>query len=83
VARSELLDEYRWRSVESVAPRVERWRYRETLGYVTRIEQYYQTLQGEPSRVNAAKPGQMGKPPNAARPTQPSKAPNSAKPPQK
>jgi membrane-bound lytic murein transglycosylase F len=56
VAREATLDEYRWQSVESVAPRVQRWRYRETLGYVTRIEQNYQALRSEPSRINAAKP---------------------------
>lgn len=56
VARSEQLDEYRWQSVQSVAPKVERWRYRETLGYVGRIEEYYQLLRVQPSKVNAPKP---------------------------
>jgi soluble lytic murein transglycosylase-like protein len=56
VARSEKLDEYRWTSVESVAPRVDRWRYRETLFYVARIEDIHQNLGTEPSRVNAAAP---------------------------
>ncbi|HEX6049032.1 MAG TPA: hypothetical protein VFZ21_07185, partial [Gemmatimonadaceae bacterium] len=41
VARS--LDKRTWSNVETVAPEVPRWRYRETLGYVrkirTRIEQ--------------------------------------------
>jgi soluble lytic murein transglycosylase-like protein len=35
VARS--LDKRAWRSVETVAPEVPRWRYRETLGYVRKI----------------------------------------------
>ena len=35
VARS--LDRRAWRSVETVAPEVPRWRYRETLGYVRKI----------------------------------------------
>jgi membrane-bound lytic murein transglycosylase F len=35
VARS--LDQRAWRSVETVAPEVPRWRYRETLGYVRKI----------------------------------------------
>lgn len=56
VARNEQLDEYRWQSVQSVAPKVERWHYRETLTYVDRIQQYYQTMRADPSRVNAAKP---------------------------
>ena len=36
VARS--LDRRAWRSVETVAPQVPRWRYRETLGYVRKIQ---------------------------------------------
>jgi soluble lytic murein transglycosylase-like protein len=36
VAKS--LDRRAWRSVESVAPEVPRWRYRETLGYVRKIQ---------------------------------------------
>ena len=35
VARS--LDQRAWSSVETVAPDVPRWRYRETLGYVRKI----------------------------------------------
>jgi len=31
------LDRRAWRSVETVAPEVPRWRYRETLGYVRKI----------------------------------------------
>jgi membrane-bound lytic murein transglycosylase F len=54
VARGEQLDEYRWQSVASVAPRVQRWRYRETLGYVDRIQQNYQVLREQPTRTNAA-----------------------------
>lgn len=55
VAREEKLDEYRWSSVEAVAPKVQRWRYRETLGYVGKIQAFYDTLRAEPSRINAAK----------------------------
>jgi soluble lytic murein transglycosylase-like protein len=33
-----------WLHVESVAPRVPRWRYRETLGYVRKIDQIYERL---------------------------------------
>lgn len=38
------LDYARWRSIEQVAPSVRRWRYRETLGYVKRIQQNYSVL---------------------------------------
>jgi membrane-bound lytic murein transglycosylase F len=55
VARSEQLDEYRWQSVASVAPKVQRWRYRETLGYVDRIELHYQALRAQPGRANAVR----------------------------
>jgi membrane-bound lytic murein transglycosylase F len=34
----------RWSNIEAVAPTVPRWRYRETLGYVRKIEDYYSTL---------------------------------------
>jgi membrane-bound lytic murein transglycosylase F len=33
-----------WSHVEAVAPRVPRWRYRETLGYVRKIDGYYTRL---------------------------------------
>jgi len=56
VARSEQLDEFRWQSVQSVAPRVQRWRYRETLFYVARIEDIHKTLRTQPARVNRAGP---------------------------
>jgi len=39
VARASKLDERTWPSIESVAPTVPRWRYKETLGYVRTIEQ--------------------------------------------
>jgi hypothetical protein len=38
VAASEQLDHRAWPSIEGVAPKVTQWRYRETLGYVRRIE---------------------------------------------
>lgn len=34
-----------WGSIEQVAPRVQRWRYRETLGYVRKIDRNYTTLE--------------------------------------
>lgn len=38
VAKKAQLDPAEWESVVEVAPNVKRWRYRETLGYVTTIE---------------------------------------------
>ena len=38
-ARNESLDAELWSSVEAVAPKVKPWRYRETLGYVRKIEE--------------------------------------------
>jgi membrane-bound lytic murein transglycosylase MltF len=36
-AMAEKLDQSRWPMIERVAPKVERWRYSETLGYVRTI----------------------------------------------
>lgn len=38
-AAKENLDAERWTSVEAIAPKVKPWRYRETLGYVKKIEE--------------------------------------------
>ena len=38
VARASKLNERTWPSIETIAPTVPRWRYRETLGYVHSIE---------------------------------------------
>jgi membrane-bound lytic murein transglycosylase F len=38
VARLEQLDHRSWPSIENVAPKVSRWRYQETLGYVRKID---------------------------------------------
>jgi membrane-bound lytic murein transglycosylase F len=40
-ARAEKLDHTDWGSIERVAPEVPRWRYRETLDYVRKIDAYY------------------------------------------
>ncbi|MCE9600694.1 MAG: hypothetical protein K8S21_00585, partial [Gemmatimonadetes bacterium] len=37
-----------WLHVEQVAPRVPRWRYRETLGYVRKIDENYARLKRRP-----------------------------------
>jgi membrane-bound lytic murein transglycosylase F len=52
VARS--LDRRAWKSVETVAPEVPRWRYRETLGYVRKIRSGIAMLD-ERGRVKGAK----------------------------
>ena len=39
VARASKLNERTWPNIESVAPNVPRWRYKETLGYVHTIEE--------------------------------------------
>lgn len=40
------LEAARWASIEQVAPHISRWRYRETLGYVRKIDRYYAKLMG-------------------------------------
>lgn len=44
VAQDAKLEPSLWRSIESVAPTVDRWRYRETLGYVRTIDSNYRAL---------------------------------------
>jgi membrane-bound lytic murein transglycosylase F len=46
LAKTRQLDERTWKSVETVAPSVQRWRYKETLPYVRRIEENHKTLDG-------------------------------------
>ena|SRR5579862_5594728 len=43
-ARARQLDHTRWPNIEAVAPSVPRWRYKETLGYVRKIETNYGAL---------------------------------------
>ena len=40
VARERALDPQAWDSIETVAPTVPRWRHKETLGYVGKIQDY-------------------------------------------
>lgn len=54
-ARAQALDEKAWKNIEVVAPKVERWRYRETLPYVRKIEKNYDQLTKEPKKVNAVR----------------------------
>jgi membrane-bound lytic murein transglycosylase MltF len=44
LARKAQLDHTAWESIAQVAPTVPRWRYRETLGYVTKIDTLYKKL---------------------------------------
>lgn len=45
VAKTRQLNDKTWRSVEEVAPAVQRWRYKETLPYVKKIEGNYRTIE--------------------------------------
>jgi membrane-bound lytic murein transglycosylase MltF len=54
-ASQEKLDAYRWKSMEVVAPKVQRWRYKETLGYISTIEKNYTALKAEPPRSKLVK----------------------------
>jgi membrane-bound lytic murein transglycosylase F len=53
VARANQLDAKHWNSIETVAPKVSGWRYRETLPYVRKIEKNHKKLIAEPRRRNA------------------------------
>ena len=50
VAKTRQLDDRSWKSVETVAPAVQRWRYTETLPYVRRIEENHDALNGQKTR---------------------------------
>ncbi len=43
-ARTHALDHRTWKSIETVAPRMKRWRHTETLDYVRRVEQNFAKL---------------------------------------
>jgi membrane-bound lytic murein transglycosylase F len=64
VAQAQKLDHARWANIETIAPTVPRWRYRETLGYVRKIDGYYGSLK---ARGNA-KAGAKGVPAGQAPP---------------
>lgn len=55
IARADKLDEKSWKSIEAVAPKVQKWRYRETLPYVRKIEDNHKKLLKQPRKVNAGK----------------------------
>lgn len=52
-AKKKQLDELRWPNIELVAPEVPRWRYRETIGYVKKIDQNYGNLHAGSQRAVA------------------------------
>lgn len=58
-ARADRLDYRVWPSIERVAPKVSRWRYRETLEYVQRIDSNITRLDGKGhvTRVGRRPPG--------------------------
>lgn len=47
MARRDSLDHRSWPAIESVAPKVRRWRYNETLGYVRRIDSLHARMDGK------------------------------------
>ena len=47
VAKSKALNGGEWSNIETIAPTVPRWRYRETLGYVRRIDSNHVNLSGK------------------------------------
>jgi membrane-bound lytic murein transglycosylase F len=49
VARTRRLDDRHWKNIEEVAPVVGKWRYRETLPYVRKIEKNHEAL-GRPGK---------------------------------
>jgi hypothetical protein len=53
VARAKQLQDYVWTSIETIAPEVPRWRYKETLPYVRKIEANHSQLKQEPRKANA------------------------------
>jgi membrane-bound lytic murein transglycosylase MltF len=44
MARRDSLDHRSWPAIESVAPKVRRWRYNETIGYVRRIDSLHAAM---------------------------------------
>jgi membrane-bound lytic murein transglycosylase F len=44
LAREQNLDHALWANIETIAPNVRRWRYQETLGYVRKIDRFYEQL---------------------------------------
>ena len=58
-AHAKQLDESRWPNIERIAPEVPRWRYRETLGYVKKIDENYGTLRADALRSGTLRAGAL------------------------
>jgi membrane-bound lytic murein transglycosylase MltF len=56
VARASKLDGRAWPNIESIAPTVPRWRYRETIGYVRAIERYHRRMSSPTAARDSATP---------------------------
>ena len=58
MARAESLDHRAWPNIERIAPQTRRWRYRETLEYLRRIDRHLESMdeQGRVRSQAAAKP---------------------------
>ncbi|HEX6943851.1 MAG TPA: transglycosylase SLT domain-containing protein [Gemmatimonadaceae bacterium] len=54
MARLDSLDHRSWPAIEAVAPKVRRWRYNETLGYVRKIDSLHARMDGK-GRAQSAK----------------------------
>jgi membrane-bound lytic murein transglycosylase F len=78
VAQAQKLDQARWSNIESVAPTVPRWRYRETLGYVRKIDGYYGSLK---KGTKGAAPVKAPSPPPEPSVVRPAPAPPVVQPP--
>ena len=65
VARTEQLDERAWENIETIAPKVQRWRYRETLPYVRKIENNHDKLKSQVRRTSATKASPKASPSKA------------------
>jgi soluble lytic murein transglycosylase-like protein len=59
-AHAKQLDESRWPNIELVAPEVPRWRYRETIGYVKKIDRNYGALRADALRYGTLRAGALG-----------------------
>ena len=71
VAQQQKLDHAKWSNIESVAATVPRWRYRETLGYVRKIDSYYGYLNKGPLKPTAPPKSAAPAPPSVSAPPPP------------
>ena len=62
MARAESLDARAWPSIEQVAPAMRRWRYRETLEYLRRIDRHLQSMDDQGRVRSQPEPGPAHRP---------------------